>query len=226
MAIDGWVVKDSFARCKSNYEYLPVATIQGVLPRSQTHVERRDGFNFVKGQRLIQSPFREIGRRYNALVAWADENQVCVQVRIQKRDTGIESVEERKLQHGKDHCECDSRCGGEKPPLRIHELQPSDRKTSAFWPFTGLLGKERSSATLASTRQQVAVAEQAVSFAGDVLAHARRLYEAGLTNSIEVIDAQTELAIAKDEQVAALFDYTNARIELAEAMGTTTKLTF
>jgi outer membrane protein TolC len=79
---------------------------------------------------------------------------------------------------------------------------------------------------LASTRQQAAVAEQAVSFANDVLAHARRLYEAGLTNSIEMIDAQTQLQIANDEHVAALFDYTNARIDLAEAMGTTTKLTF
>ncbi len=84
----------------------------------------------------------------------------------------------------------------------------------------------KTSATLASARQQVAVAEQAVSFANDVLAHARRLYEAGLTNSIEVIDAQTQLEIAKDEQVTALFDYTNARIELAEAIGTTTKLKF
>ena len=84
----------------------------------------------------------------------------------------------------------------------------------------------KTSATLASARQQVAVAEQAVSFANDVLAHARRLYEAGLTNSIEVIDAQTQLEIAKDEHVTALFDYTNARIELAEAIGTTTKLTF
>jgi outer membrane protein TolC len=84
----------------------------------------------------------------------------------------------------------------------------------------------KASSTLASTRQQASVAEQAVSFANDVLAHARRLYEAGLTNSIAVIDAQTQLEIANDEHVAALFDYTNARIDLAEAMGTTTKLTF
>jgi outer membrane protein TolC len=81
-------------------------------------------------------------------------------------------------------------------------------------------------ATLASKRQQVEVAEHAVSFANDVLAHARRLYEAGVTNSIEVIDAQTLLEIAKDEQVTALFDYTNARIDLTEAMGTTAELRF
>jgi hypothetical protein len=41
-----------------------------------------------------------------------------------------------------------------------------------------------------------------------------------------VIDAQTLLEIAKDEQVTALFDYTNARIDLTEAMGTTAELRF
>ena len=79
---------------------------------------------------------------------------------------------------------------------------------------------------LASKRQQVAVTDEAVSFAGDVLARAGRRYEAGVTNSIEMTDAQTQLEIAEDEQVAALFDYTNARIDLAEAMGTITKLSF
>ena len=79
---------------------------------------------------------------------------------------------------------------------------------------------------LASKRQQVAVAEEAVSFAGDVLARAGRRYQAGVTNSIEMTDAQTQLEIAEDEQVAALYDYTNARIDLAEAMGTITKLDF
>lgn len=79
---------------------------------------------------------------------------------------------------------------------------------------------------LASKRRQVAVADEAVSFAGDVLARAGRRYEAGVTNSIEMTDAQTQLEVAEDEQVAALFDYTNARIDLAEAMGTIMKLSF
>ena len=81
-------------------------------------------------------------------------------------------------------------------------------------------------ATLASARQKVEVAEQSVSFAEDVLAHANRLYKVGLTTSIEVIDAQTQLETAKTEKVDALFDYTNARIDLAEAMGTATSLSF
>lgn len=84
----------------------------------------------------------------------------------------------------------------------------------------------KSSVTLVSARQEVMVAEQAVSFANEVLAHARRLYDAGLTNSSEVLDAQTQLEQTEDERVAALFDYTNARIGLANAMGTITELEF
>jgi outer membrane protein TolC len=81
-------------------------------------------------------------------------------------------------------------------------------------------------ATLASARQRLEVAQQSVSFADNVLAHANRLYKAGLTNSTEVIDAQTQLEIARSERVDALFDCANARIDLAEAMGTATSLNF
>ena len=52
------------------------------------------------------------------------------------------------------------------------------------------------------------------------LAQARRRYEAGVTNSIEVTDAQTRLDRARDNQVAALYSYNVARIDLSTAMGT------
>ena len=42
----------------------------------------------------------------------------------------------------------------------------------------------------------------------------------------EVIDAQTQLEIARDDRVAALFNYANARIDLAQATGTITRLGF
>ena len=81
-------------------------------------------------------------------------------------------------------------------------------------------------AALESTEQQVQVAEQAMVLAEEELARARRRYEAGVTNSLEVIDAQTQLEITRDDHVAALFNYTNARIDLAQATGTITKMVF
>jgi outer membrane protein TolC len=79
---------------------------------------------------------------------------------------------------------------------------------------------------LAAKQQEVTVTEVAVSFAQEVIAGARRQYAAGVTNSIEVTDAQTQLEKAEDDRVTALFDYANARIDFAEATGTIMQLSF
>lgn len=81
-------------------------------------------------------------------------------------------------------------------------------------------------ATLAAAKSQVQVAEQAVSLAEDELARARRRYEAGITNSLEVVNAETQLENARDERVVALFKYTEAHIDLAQAMGTIKTISF
>ena len=52
------------------------------------------------------------------------------------------------------------------------------------------------------------------------LAQARRRYEAGVATSEEVIDAQTRLQRARDNQVVALYDHNVARLDLATATGT------
>lgn len=79
---------------------------------------------------------------------------------------------------------------------------------------------------IAATQQEVGVADSAVSFAQEVVARGRRRYDAGVTNSIEVTDAQMQLSKAEEDRVSALFDYANARIDLAEAMGTIAQLSF
>jgi len=81
-------------------------------------------------------------------------------------------------------------------------------------------------ATLDATAQGVDVAEQAVTLAQDELDHARHRYEAGVTNSLEVMDAENQLEKARDDRAAAYLDYANARIDLAQATGTTTQLSF
>ena len=81
-------------------------------------------------------------------------------------------------------------------------------------------------ATLAAAKSQVQVTEMAVSLAQDELARARRRLESGVTNSIEVVDAETRLENARDNRVAALFNYTDARIDLAYAMGTIETISF
>jgi len=70
-----------------------------------------------------------------------------------------------------------------------------------------------------SAADEVATAREGVQLADQELAQARRRYQAGVTNSIEVTDAQTRLDRARDNQIAALYDYNLARIDLATATG-------
>lgn len=73
--------------------------------------------------------------------------------------------------------------------------------------------------SLQSAEEQVKVAREGLSLAENELAQARRRYDAGVANSIEVTDAQTRLERARDNQTAALYGYNVAKIDLAQAMG-------
>jgi outer membrane protein TolC len=70
-----------------------------------------------------------------------------------------------------------------------------------------------------SAAVEVDAAREGVQLAEQELAQAQRRYQAGVTNSIEVTDAQTRLDRARDNQIAALYDYNVARIDLATATG-------
>jgi outer membrane protein len=73
--------------------------------------------------------------------------------------------------------------------------------------------------SLQSAEGQISVADQGLQLSGTELAQARRRYEGGVGTSIEVSDAQTRLARARDNRTAALFLHNLAKIELASAMG-------
>ncbi len=74
---------------------------------------------------------------------------------------------------------------------------------------------------LRSADQQVKVAEEGLQLAEQELAQARRRYEAGVTNSIEVTDAQTRLERARDSRIVALVNYNLSWLDLNAAMGST-----
>ena len=72
---------------------------------------------------------------------------------------------------------------------------------------------------LRSAEAQIGVAKEGLALADQELAQARRRFENGVTNSIEVTDAQTRLQRARDNQVNALFAHNLARIDWFAAMG-------
>ncbi len=72
---------------------------------------------------------------------------------------------------------------------------------------------------LKSADDQVKVSRDGLELSQNELAQARRRYEGGVANSLEVTDAQTRLERARANQTAALYAYNVARIDLAQAMG-------
>ena len=74
--------------------------------------------------------------------------------------------------------------------------------------------------SLHSAEQQIEAAQEGLELAENELAQARRRYQAGVTNSLEVTDAQTRLVRACEDHINALFNYNLARIDLGAAMGT------
>jgi outer membrane protein TolC len=70
-----------------------------------------------------------------------------------------------------------------------------------------------------AAENEVKTAQDGMQLAQQELAQAQRRYAAGVANGIEVTDAQNRLARARDNQIAALYDYNVARIDLATATG-------
>ena len=76
-----------------------------------------------------------------------------------------------------------------------------------------------SQAEMASAHSEVDVATLAVTLADEELLQSRHRFEAGVSNNIEVINAQDELARATDNKINALYRLNQSRADLARAMG-------
>jgi outer membrane protein len=74
--------------------------------------------------------------------------------------------------------------------------------------------------SLHSANAQVKAAEEGLALSEMEVAQAERRYKAGVSNSVEVTDAQTRLARARDNRINALYNYNLARIDLGTATGT------
>jgi outer membrane protein TolC len=77
--------------------------------------------------------------------------------------------------------------------------------------------------SLQSAEDQVTVAREGLQLAENELTQAQRRYEAGVAVGLEVTDAQTRVARARDNQILALYNYNLARIDLGQALGDTRK---
>ncbi|MBF0502869.1 MAG: TolC family protein [Candidatus Riflebacteria bacterium] len=70
-----------------------------------------------------------------------------------------------------------------------------------------------------TSRSEVEVSSEAVSLAEEELVQARHRFEAGVSNNIDVVNAQDELAKATDSRIEALYHLKQAHADFARAMG-------
>jgi len=72
-----------------------------------------------------------------------------------------------------------------------------------------------------SAADQVAVARSNLDLANQTLRQAQDRYASGVTDTIEVVQAQGSVAVANDNLISALYAHNLAKVELARALGST-----
>ncbi len=72
---------------------------------------------------------------------------------------------------------------------------------------------------LQDTAQEVSVEKNAVRLATETLQQSRDRFASGVTDNIEVVQAQQSLADANDAYIASLYRYNTAKVSLARAIG-------
>ena len=74
-------------------------------------------------------------------------------------------------------------------------------------------------AELEAAAHEVEVSNLAVALSTEALTQSQHRFEAGVSNNIELINAQDELARANDNQISALYRLNQSRADLARATG-------
>jgi outer membrane protein TolC len=72
---------------------------------------------------------------------------------------------------------------------------------------------------LESSAQQVAVAQSNIGLAEETLTQSRDRFVAGVTDTVEVVQAQEAVASAHENYISSLYSYNYAKISLARALG-------
>ena len=72
---------------------------------------------------------------------------------------------------------------------------------------------------LQAAKEQIAVARQNVDLANENLSRSQERFAAGVTDSVEVVQAQQSLAGANDQYISSLYSHNLAKLQLARALG-------
>ncbi len=72
---------------------------------------------------------------------------------------------------------------------------------------------------LQAARQQITVANENVGLANENLSRSQERFASGVTDSVEVVQAQQALASANDQYISSLYNHNLSKLQLARALG-------
>ncbi len=112
--------------------------------------------------------------------------------------------------------------GADQAALQRTEIEV-DRQKTLLAEMRAHIGFEIRAALLDlnAAAEQVSVSRSGVDLAGQQVTQARDRFEAGVTDTMEVVQAQQGLAAANDSYITSLYAYSLAKVRLARAMGGT-----
>jgi outer membrane protein TolC len=113
--------------------------------------------------------------------------------------------------------------GGAERGAAIRADAEVERQQAQLDELRSRIGFEVRSALLDlnSAKEQVAVSSSALDLAKQQVTQASDRFEAGVTDTLEVVQAQQGLAAANESYIAGLFAYNLAKVQLARALGGT-----
>src|SRR6185437_9622657 len=111
--------------------------------------------------------------------------------------------------------------GGRVHADAIHANTVERRATHKLENLRGQIDQEVRDAFLdvASSRDRVSVEKHATELATETLQQARDRFASGVTDNIEVVQAQEALASAQESYIASLYSFNVSKLNLAQAIG-------
>ena len=97
--------------------------------------------------------------------------------------------------------------------LRTRRAEAEDLKASIYYDVRGAF------LDLQASSEQLQVATRARDLAAQQLVQARDRFTAGVTNNVEVVQAQEAVALSSEQNIAALYRYNVAKALLARGLG-------
>jgi outer membrane protein TolC len=113
--------------------------------------------------------------------------------------------------------------GGKRKADMLEAAATLKQRQEELANLRGQIDQETRSALLDldSAAQQVAVAQSNVDLANQTLAQARDRFAAGVTDNIEVVQAQESVSNAQQNLISSIFGHNLAKVALSRAMGLT-----